>query len=65
MTSSPNHNEEPDTGNAAVPPYDGRRESADVDGPEESTQDGARTAGATGPAEDDAAKAADTDLDKP
>ena len=59
MTSSPNGNEDPDTGTSAIPPYDGRRESADVDGPEESTKDGAKTAGATGPVVDDTAKAAE------
>lgn len=37
-----------DTGGSVVPPYDGRRESADID--EESThQDGANVGGATGP----------------
>lgn len=59
MTSGPNANEEPDTGGSTVPPYDGRRESADVAGPEETTREGARTGGATGPVADDAAKAAD------
>ena len=59
MTSGPNANESPDTGTSAIPPYDGRRESADVDGPEESTKDGAKTGGATGPVEDEAAKAAE------
>jgi hypothetical protein len=59
MTSGPNSNEEPDTEGRTVPPYDGRRESADVDGPEESTKDGARTAGATGPVQDATPKAAD------
>jgi hypothetical protein len=59
MTSGPNSNEEPDTEGRTVPPYDGRRESADVDGPEESTKDGARTAGATGPVQDAVPKAAD------
>ena len=52
MTSGPNANEDPDTEGSTVPPYDGRRESADVDGPEKSTKDGARTGGATGPVED-------------
>jgi hypothetical protein len=51
MTTSP-HPDEPDTEGKTLPPYDGRRESADIDGPEESTKDGARTAGATGPVED-------------
>lgn len=45
--------DDPDTEGKTVPPYDGRRETADVDGPEKSTKDGARTAGATGPVVDD------------
>jgi hypothetical protein len=53
MTSGPNENEDPDTERKAVPPYEGRRESADVDDAEESTKDGARTGGATGPVEGD------------
>lgn len=57
MTSGPNANEEPDTTGSTVPPYEGRRESADVEGQEESTKDGAKTGGATGPVEDDEAKA--------
>ena len=59
MTSGPNYNEEPDTEGKAVPPYEGRQESADVDGEEESTKDGARTGGATGPVMDSEPKAAD------
>jgi hypothetical protein len=58
MTSGPNHNEDPRTTGSTVPPYEGRRESADVDGPEKSTRGGARTAGATGPVEDEEPKAA-------
>ncbi|MEJ7832921.1 MAG: hypothetical protein WKF79_08415 [Nocardioides sp.] len=50
MTTSPNP-DDPDTEGKTVPPYDGRRETADVDGAEESTKDGARTGGATGPVE--------------
>jgi hypothetical protein len=50
MTTSPNP-DDPDTEGKAVPPYEGRRESADIDGSEESTKDGARTGGATGPVE--------------
>jgi hypothetical protein len=48
MTSGPNHNEDPDTRESAVPPYEGRRKSADVDDAEEATKDGAATGGATG-----------------
>jgi hypothetical protein len=50
MTSDPN---DPDTGGRAVPPYDGRRTSADVGGPDETRRDGANVGGATGPVEDD------------
>ena len=57
MTSGPNYNENPDTTDKTVPPYEGRRETADVDGKEKSTKDGAKTAGATGPVEDDEFKA--------
>ena len=42
----------PDTGGRALPPYEGRRESAEVDGSAESTKDGAKVGGATGPVED-------------
>ena len=50
---------DPDTGGRAVPPYEGRRETADVDPSQESTKDGAKVAGATGPVEDDQQKAPD------
>jgi hypothetical protein len=56
MTTIPDP-DNPDTENTTVPPYDGRRESADVDSQEESVKDGVRTAGATGPVEDDEMKA--------
>ena len=42
---------------SAVPPYEGRRETADVDGDEKMERDGATTAGATGPVESDRPKA--------
>jgi len=58
MTTSPDP-DNPDTEGTTLPPYDGRRESADVDSKEESTKDGAKTAGATGPVEDDDDKAPD------
>lgn len=59
MTPSENPTDpnNPDTGGRAMPPYEGRRETADIDGPESSEKDGAKTAGATGPVEDDAMKA--------
>lgn len=59
MTSGPNDNEDPDTGGKAVPPYEGRQKSADVDDAGESTEGGARTGGATGPVEDDGSGADD------
>ena len=58
MTTSPDA-DDPDTGGKAVPPYEDRTDSADVDPAEESTKEGARTGGATGPVEDDAPKAPD------
>jgi hypothetical protein len=42
---------------SAVPPYEGRRESADVDGEEKLRRDGANVGGATGPVESSARKA--------
>jgi hypothetical protein len=36
-----------------VPPYEDRRETADVDPPEEGHRDGAEVGGATGPVESD------------
>jgi hypothetical protein len=59
MTSGPNYNEDADTTGSTVPPYEGRRESADVEGQEKSTRGGARTGGATGPVDDSDAKAPD------
>lgn len=65
MTTDPNGPGDPngpegvDTAGKTVPPYEGRRESADIDGPDSSTKDGARTGGAGGPVEDDAMKAPD------
>lgn len=48
-----------DTRGKTVPPYEGRQGAVDVAGKEKSTKDGARTAGATGPVEDDDMKAPD------
>lgn len=53
-----------DTEGRTVPPYEGRREAADVDGQDESSREGVKVGGATGPVEDDEMKAtepADTD----
>jgi hypothetical protein len=49
----------PDTGGRAIPPYEGRRESADVGDQSESEKEGAKVAGATGPVRDDERKAPD------
>lgn len=58
-TESPAGGSDPDTEGRAVPPYEGRRESADVDDQSETEKEGAKTAGATGPVRDDEMKAAD------
>ncbi len=42
--------------NRPVPPYEGRRESADMDESDDTNGDGANVAGATGPVEDDEMK---------
>jgi hypothetical protein len=52
MTSSPNEPDSVDTSGSAVPPYEGRRTTADVDGPEKAYRDGVNVGGATGPVED-------------
>src|SRR3954464_5943755 len=44
---------------SAVPPYEGRRESADGDGEEKLHRDGANVGAATGPVESDERKAPD------
>lgn len=59
MTTGFNVNEDPDMTGKTVPPYEGRRESADVDPQETSTKDGAKVGGATGPVADDEMKAPD------
>jgi hypothetical protein len=53
----PNGPEGVDTAGKTVPPYDGRRESADLDSSEESVRGGAKVGGATGPVADDERKA--------
>jgi hypothetical protein len=65
MTTTPGNYgpDDPEAG-STVPPYDGRRETADVDGEDKLRRDGANTAGATGPVESDemkSAELADTD----
>ena len=54
MTES--HNQEPET-DRALPPYEGRRKTADVDGVEELRKDGANVGAATGPVESGELKA--------
>jgi hypothetical protein len=56
-TESHVHGDDPDTGDRALPPYEGRRETADVDGPEKSVRGDAKVAGATRPVEDSDPKA--------
>lgn len=48
--------DDPDTEGRAIPPYDGRKESADISGPEEMRKDGANVAGASGLVESDEMK---------
>jgi hypothetical protein len=57
--TEPNDAQGVDTDGRTVPPYEGRRDTADVDGQDVSTKDGAKVGGATGPVEDDDMKAPD------
>jgi hypothetical protein len=57
MTMSPGSPGPTDFEGKAVPPYEGRRETADVDGEEELRKGGANVGGATGPVESDERKA--------
>ena len=62
MTSGYNSNENPDPAGSAVPPYEGRRTQADIEGADvedadATTREGARVGGATGPVADDEPKA--------
>lgn len=56
---SPNGPDGINTQDKTVPPYEGRTEAADVSEKGQSTKDGVKTAGATGPVEDDEQKAPD------
>jgi hypothetical protein len=49
--------DDPDTEGRTIPPYEGRREDADVDDASASVKDGAKVGGATGPVQDDEMKA--------
>ena len=51
MTSDPNEPDGVDTNGSVVPPYDGRRETADIEGRDQAYRDGANVGGATGPVE--------------
>src|SRR3954463_5881119 len=53
MTTTPDNSGTADFEGKAVPPYEGRRESADVDDEEKRRRDGANVGGATGPVERD------------
>jgi hypothetical protein len=57
MTSTPDEPGGADLEGRTLPPYEGRRTSADVDGEEELRRDGANVGGATGPVESDERKA--------
>lgn len=56
-TESHTGGDDPTSGDRAIPPYEGRRESADIDGPEAGVRDGAKVGGATGPVQDSSPKA--------
>ena len=57
MTMSPGDPGPTDFEGKEAPPYEGRRESADVDREEKLRRDGANVGGATGPVESDERKA--------
>ena len=57
MTMSPGSPGPTDFEGKEVPPYEGRRRSADVDGEENMQRDGANVGAATGPVESDTMKA--------
>jgi hypothetical protein len=59
MTMSPGEPGPTDFEGKAAPPYEGRRETADVDEEEKLRRDGASVGGATGPVESDERKAPD------
>ena len=51
--TDPNRPDGIDSGGSTVPPYEGRRTTADVDDPDRVHRDGANVGGATGPVVDD------------
>jgi hypothetical protein len=56
-TDTPAGSDEQVAAGSTVPPYEGRREDADIDPQEESRKDEARVGGATGPVADPSPKA--------
>jgi hypothetical protein len=56
-TDTPAGSDELAAAGSTVPPYEGRREDADIDPQEESSKDEAKVGGATGPVADPSAKA--------
>ena len=50
---------DPEAGDTPIPPYEGRRETADVDEDAGTHREGANVGGATGPAESDEATSPD------
>jgi hypothetical protein len=58
-TDTPAGSDELAAAGSTVPPYEGRREDADIDPQEESSKDEAKVGGATGPVADPSAKAPD------
>ncbi|MEV4619071.1 hypothetical protein AB0J74_10255 [Asanoa sp. NPDC049573] len=61
MAADPNTPDGIDTEGKAVPPYEGRRQSAETRGKDATTKGGAKVGGATGPAEDEDMSSADPD----
>jgi hypothetical protein len=59
MTMSPGEPGPTDVEGRTLPPYEGRRETADVGGEEKARRDGAEVGGATGPVENDSRRAPD------
>jgi hypothetical protein len=51
MTSNPNEPDGIDTSGSTVPPYEGRRTTADMEDKDEAYRDGVNLGGATGPVE--------------
>jgi len=65
MTMSPGDPGPTDFEGKVTPPYEGRRESADVEGEEKLRREGANVGGATGPVESDERTAPEPADDQP